>query len=127
MLVKHRQLARQVEVFIENPLENSMALFKFTSAMLPKGTTFVFGSWVCVTDGVGDFHRHLADTKLKTLAATQRSKLNEFVDDLDKLLLPDLTRDIEELSVSDAMSTRAAPPVTSCLPDAGPAYIWQLF
>ena len=105
-----------------------MASFKFTSAILPEGTTFVFGWWVCVTDGVGDFHRHLADdTKLITLAATQRSKLNEFVDDLDKLLLPDLTREIEELSVSDAMSTRAAPPVTSCLPDAGPAYIWQLF
>jgi hypothetical protein len=53
--VKHRQLARQVGVRIEDPPVNSMASFKFTGVVLPKGTTLIFGSWVCVADGVGDF------------------------------------------------------------------------
>jgi hypothetical protein len=44
MVVKHRQLARQVGVFIEHPPENSMASFNFTSAELGEGTTFIFGS-----------------------------------------------------------------------------------
>jgi hypothetical protein len=36
-----------------------MASFKFISAMLPKGTTLVFGSWVCVAAGThrGADHR----------------------------------------------------------------------
>jgi hypothetical protein len=42
--VKHQQLARQVEVFMEHPPENSMASFNFTSVVLDEGTTFIFGS-----------------------------------------------------------------------------------
>jgi hypothetical protein len=41
--VKHRQLVRQVEVFIKHPPENPMASLNFTSTMLDEGTTFVFG------------------------------------------------------------------------------------
>jgi hypothetical protein len=55
MAVKHRQLARQVGVFIEHPPENSMASFSFTSTVLDEGTTFIFGSWICVTNGLGGF------------------------------------------------------------------------
>jgi hypothetical protein len=63
-----------------------MASFKFTSAVLPQGTTFIFGSWVCVTDGAGDFCRFTIDImKLKTLAASFHSDLDKFVDDLDDL------------------------------------------
>jgi hypothetical protein len=51
MAVKHRQLARQAGVFIEHPLENSMASLSFTSNVLIEGTTFVFGSWICVING----------------------------------------------------------------------------
>jgi hypothetical protein len=47
--VKHRQLAHQVEVFIEHPVENSMASLSFTSNVLDEGTTFIFGSWIYVT------------------------------------------------------------------------------
>jgi hypothetical protein len=54
--VKRRQLACQVGVRIEDPPANSMASFKFTSAMPPQGTTFIFSSWVCVADGVGNFY-----------------------------------------------------------------------
>jgi hypothetical protein len=55
-VVKHRQLARQVGVRIEDLPVNLMASFKFTNTVLPEGTTLVFGSWVCVADGAGDFY-----------------------------------------------------------------------
>jgi hypothetical protein len=55
LAVKHRQLARQVGVFIEHPPENSMASFNFTDAVLDEGTTFIFGSWICVANGLGGF------------------------------------------------------------------------
>jgi hypothetical protein len=58
--VKHRQLARQVGVFIEHPLENSMASFDFTSVVLNEGTTFIFGTWICVANSSGGFNSHLA-------------------------------------------------------------------
>jgi hypothetical protein len=55
--VKHRQLAHQVGMFIEHPPENSMASFNFTSVVLDEGTTFIFGSWIYVADGLGGFNR----------------------------------------------------------------------
>jgi hypothetical protein len=63
VVVKHRYLARQVGVFIEHPPENSMASFNFTSAVLDEGTTFIFGSWICVANGLGGFNSHLANSK----------------------------------------------------------------
>jgi hypothetical protein len=63
VVVKHRQLARQVGVFIEHPPENSMASFNFTSAMLDKGTTFIFASWICIANGSGGFNSHLVDSR----------------------------------------------------------------
>jgi hypothetical protein len=42
---------------------------------------FVFGSWVGVADGAGDFHRFTIDVmKPKSLAASFHSELDEFVD-----------------------------------------------
>jgi hypothetical protein len=46
VVVKHRQLALQVGMFIEHPPKNSMASFNFTGAVLNEGTTFIFGSWI---------------------------------------------------------------------------------
>jgi hypothetical protein len=87
-----------------------MASFDFTSAVLDEGTTFIFGSWICVVNGLGGFNSHLADFgELKASAATPHNRLDEFVDNLNKMLLPDLAREIEEESVFDAISTRAAP------------------
>jgi hypothetical protein len=45
-------------VFIEHPLENSMASFSFTSNVLGEGTTFIFGSWTCVANDLGGFISH---------------------------------------------------------------------
>jgi hypothetical protein len=95
---KTRQLARQVGGRNRDPLENSMAFFKFPSPVLLEGTTFVFGSWVCVANGAGGFRRHIVDDtfKLKTLAA----RLDDFVDNLDELPFSDSARETEAASVS---------------------------
>jgi hypothetical protein len=76
-----------MEVFIERPPEDSMIFFNFTSAVLDEGTNFIFGSWVCIHDAAGSFRRHLGDdTKPEAFAASQRSGLDEFVNDLDETL-----------------------------------------
>ena len=97
-------------VFIEDPLAHSMAHFKFTSAMLNKGTTFIFGSSVCVANDPGGFNSHLARTREpEASAADRRGDLDKFVNNLGEMLVPDLAREIEEESAFDATSTRAAP------------------
>jgi hypothetical protein len=96
-------------VRIEDPPANSMASFKFTSAVLPEGTTLVFGSWVCIADGAADFRRLTIDVmKPKTLAASFHSELDEFVDNLDDLLTHGSVRKIEEESVFNVTPPRAA-------------------
>jgi hypothetical protein len=108
--VKHRQLARQVWVFIEHPPKNSMASFSFTSTMLNEGTMFIFGSWFCVANGSGGFNGHLADSKNPEASTPSRcSDLDKFVDSLDELVLPDHAGEIETTSAFDTTSTRAAP------------------
>jgi hypothetical protein len=80
-------------VFIEHPPENSMASFSFTSAMLDEGTTFIFSSWTCVANGLGGFNSHLANSKVpEASSSTPSSDLDEFIDNLDDLLLPDLAQ-----------------------------------
>jgi hypothetical protein len=87
-----------------------MASFDFTRAVLDEGTTFIFGSCVCIANGSGGFHSHLADTREpETSVATQHGDLDEFIPKLDKMLLPGLTREIELESVFDVTSTRTAP------------------
>jgi hypothetical protein len=96
-------------VRIKNPLANSMASFKFTSAVPPEGTTLVFGSWVCIADSAGDIRRFTINVmKLKTLAASFHSELDEFVDNLDDLLTHGSARKIEEESVFNTTLPRAA-------------------
>jgi hypothetical protein len=75
-----------------------MAFFKFPSPVLPEGTTFVFGSWVCVANGAGGFRRHIIDDtiELKTLA----ERLDNFVDNLDKLPIFDSARETEAESIT---------------------------
>jgi hypothetical protein len=108
--VKHRQLTRQVEVFIKHPLKNSMVSFRFTTTVLDKGTTFIFGPWIFVANGLGGSNNHQADSKkLEASTPTRCSDLDEFVDNLDELLLPDLAGEIEMMFVFDMTSTRAAP------------------
>jgi hypothetical protein len=59
--------------------------------MPDEGTTFIFGSWICVASGLGGFNSHLANSKeLEATSSTPSSNLDEFIDNLDDLLLPDL-------------------------------------
>jgi hypothetical protein len=82
-------------VLIEDPLTNSMASFNFTSAVLDEGIMFIFGSWVCITNVLGGFNIHLANPREPEMPATTRcSDLDEFVRNLDEMLLPDIAREI---------------------------------
>jgi hypothetical protein len=87
-----------------------MVSFCFTSTVLNEGTTFIFGSWIRVANGLGGFNSHLADSReAEASTATRRNNLDEFIDNLDELLLLDLVREIERISIFDATSIRAAP------------------
>jgi hypothetical protein len=58
--LKHRQLARQVEVLAEDLMANSTAsIFIKTTVAFNRGDTFIFGSWVCTADSTGSFQRRL--------------------------------------------------------------------
>jgi hypothetical protein len=75
-----------------------MASFQFTRSVPSQGTTFVFGSWVCVADGAGSSRRFLVDMKPKTPAVSFHSDLDKFVDDLDDLSIHGSATRIEEES-----------------------------
>jgi hypothetical protein len=78
--------------------------------MLDEDTTFIFNSWICIASSMGGFNSHLVDSrKLEASTPTRHSDLDEFIDNLDKLLLLDLVLQIEKMSIFDATSTRAAP------------------
>jgi hypothetical protein len=85
-----------------------MASFQFTRSVPSQGTTFVFGSWVCIADGAGSLRRFLVDMKPKTPAASLHSDLDKFVDDLDNLSIHGSATRTEEESASGATSSSAA-------------------
>jgi hypothetical protein len=84
-----------------------MVFFQFTRLVPSQGTTFVFGSWVCVADGAGSFHQFLIDVKLKTPAAGSHSDLNKFVNNLDDLSIHGSATRTEEESTSGVTSSSA--------------------
>jgi hypothetical protein len=85
-----------------------MASFKFARSVPSQGTTFVFGSWVCIADGIGDFWRFLVDMKPKTPTADSRSDLDKFVDDLDDLSTNASATKIEVESAPGSTSSSVA-------------------
>jgi hypothetical protein len=85
-----------------------MASFKFIRSDPSQGTTFVFGSWVCIADGVGNFRRFLVNMKPKTSAADSCSDLDKFVDGLDNLPLRASTTRIELKPVPSSISPSVA-------------------
>jgi hypothetical protein len=95
-------------VRVEDPPVSSMAFFQFSRSVLSQGTTFVFGSWVCIADGAGNFCRFLIDMKPKTPAAGPRSDLDKFVDDLDDLSIYASVAKIGVESAPGATSSGAA-------------------
>jgi hypothetical protein len=87
-----------------------MASFCFTSPVLDKGTTFIFGSWICIANGLGGFNNHAADSrKPEASTPTRSNNLDKFVESIDELQLPDHAGEIETMSVFNATSTHVAP------------------
>ena len=93
-----------------------------------QGDTFVFGSWVCVADGVGSFQRFLVPTpesKLKSSTLTQASMEN-LVENFGEISISDPFRDLESESeynsTSPPIQTESLSPATQfalsldCLP-----------
>jgi hypothetical protein len=98
----------QIGERIEDSPTNSMASFQFTRSVPSQGTTFIFGSWVCVADGEGNFCCFLIDMKPKTPTVFSQSDLDKFVDDLDDLSIHGSTTRNEEESASSTTSSCAA-------------------
>ena len=79
-----------------------MASFEFSFLAIDAGTTFVFGSWVCIANGLGGFSSHLVNpTSTET---PRREQLGEITS--AEILLPRIAKGIENLSFSDSTPTR---------------------
>jgi hypothetical protein len=92
-------------VRVEDPPASSMASFNFIKSVPSQGTTFVFGSWVCIAHGVGNFRRFLVDMTPKTFAADPRNGLDKFVDELDNLPLHNSAAHVEVKSAPSSTSS----------------------
>jgi hypothetical protein len=56
-----------------------------------EGTTFTFGSWVCIANGSGGFNNHLANPKNPEESAPTSSRdINNLADDLGGIKLSNL-------------------------------------
>jgi len=83
-----------------------MATFAFSTMMPPQGATFIFGSWVCVANGLGGFDSHL--TNSPTLKSSLSEDSNKLARSHDRgiMLLPDLAKEIEAKLKDNSSSTR---------------------
>ena len=73
-----------------------MASFELNFPAIDAGTTFVFGSWVCVANGLGGFSNHLFNpTSTETSWQEQLGKNTPA-----EILLPEIPEEIENLSLS---------------------------
>ena len=75
-----------------------MASFDFGFPAIDAGTTFVFGSWVCIANGSGGFSSHLINPA--SMKAPRREQLGEITS--VEILLPEIVKEIEDLSLSDS-------------------------
>ena len=93
-MAKHRQLACQVGESVSSSA-NSMATFAFDTMMIDQGTTFVFGSRVCIANGLGGFDSYLNNLRVPGMISTGSSNLTGESSNLNEILLPDLAKAIE--------------------------------
>jgi len=79
-----------------------MASFNFGFPAIDAGTTFVFGSWVCIANGLGGFSSHLINpASTKAPRQEQAGKITSA-----EILLPRIVKEIENLSLSDSAPAR---------------------
>ena len=79
-----------------------MASFEFSFPAIDAGTTFVFGSWVCIANNSGGFSSHLIDPA--STETPRREQLGEITS--AEIHLPGIAKEIESLSLSDSTPTR---------------------
>jgi hypothetical protein len=90
-----------------------------------RGDTFVFGAWVCTTDGMGSFQRHLTmppnpETGFVTLPEVVTGEL---ADKFDEISLFNHHADFELGSASNSNST--SPWAIACEPAAQPSHVCE--
>ena len=102
---KHRQLACPVGDSASSSA-SSMATFVFNNVAPSQGTTFIFGSWVCVANGSGGFDSHLTNSPTLKIIASEDSNKLAGSDDHSIMLFPDLAKEIEAKLEDNSSSTR---------------------
>jgi hypothetical protein len=73
-----------------------MATFGFTTMAFPQGATFIFGSWVCIANGLGGFDSHLTNPIEPEAISSESCDAITESDDHGDMLLPDLAKEIEQ-------------------------------
>jgi hypothetical protein len=86
-VVKHRQLARQVGAFGVITIKSST---DFNNRIFPKGSIFIFGSWVCEADDEGNLQVRLVEAQEAREELTLSTKLAE--DLAERLTVSESTR-----------------------------------
>ena len=83
-----------------------MATFVFSTMAPPQGTTFIFGSWVCVANGSGGFDSHLTNSPTSKSSTLEDSNKLAKSHDRGVMLLPDLAKEIEPKLENNSSSIR---------------------
>ena len=83
-----------------------MATFAFSTMAPPQGATFVFGSWICIANGLGVFDNHLTNSPTLKITTLEDSNQLARSDDHGIMLLPDLAKEIEAKLEDNSSSTR---------------------
>ena len=78
-----------------------MTSFDFSFPTIDAGTNYVFGSWVCIANGSGDFYSHLINSM--STKTPRQEQLGEIAS--AEILLPRIAKEIENLSLSDPTPT----------------------
>jgi len=84
-----------------------MATFAFSTMVPPQGATFIFGSWVCVANGLGGFDSHLTNSPTLNISTSEDSNKLARSHNRSVMLLPDLTKEIEAKLEDNSSSTRS--------------------
>jgi len=64
------------------------------STVPAEGTTFIFGFWICVTDGLGGFNSHLAHFKeMEAPVSTPSSDVDNFTEHLSEIQFSNIIRE----------------------------------
>ena len=104
-----------------------MATFAFNTMALARGTTFVFGSWVCVANGSGGFDSHLSNPREPEAISSGSCNFAAESSNLGEMLLSDLINEIEQNLDTNSSSTWTQIGLTPCSTQDGTLYTQPTF